>query len=120
MWWIGSYAKVREAVDSITQRRVAIKILSKRKLKKLPGGESSVKKEIDVLNKLRHCNVVELIDYFTIEEKEKMYPMLTPLLHSFSPSFLSSFYSLHHFSIFYFIFCLFILLLLCLFYLIYL
>lgn len=72
--YTGSYAKVREAIDSITNRKVAIKILSKRKLKKMPGGESAVKKEVEVLSKLRHVNIVEHIDYFTIEEKEKMYP----------------------------------------------
>eukprot|EP00026_Physarum_polycephalum_P005025 Phypoly_transcript_05051.p1 GENE.Phypoly_transcript_05051~~Phypoly_transcript_05051.p1 ORF type:complete len:467 (+),score=67.39 Phypoly_transcript_05051:237-1637(+) len=72
----GSYAKVREAVDSITNRKVAIKILTKRKLKKLPAGESAVKKEVEVLNKLRHVNIVEIIDYFTIEEKEKIYIVL--------------------------------------------
>ena len=63
-------------MDSITNRKVAIKILSKRKLKKLPAGESAVKKEVDVLSKLRHVNIVEHIDYFTLEEKGKMYLML--------------------------------------------
>lgn len=77
---IGSYAKVREAVDSITNRKVAIKILSRRKLKRLPAGESTVKKEVEVLSKLRHVNIVEHIDYFTIDDKEKMYPLLLLLI----------------------------------------
>jgi serine/threonine-protein kinase 11 len=72
----GSYAKVRAAVDSNTQRKVAIKILKKRHLKKIPGGESSVKKEITILKRLHHRNIVELIEYFTIDEKEKMYIVL--------------------------------------------
>jgi len=72
----GSYAKVREAVDSITSRRVAIKILKKRHLKKIPGGENSVKKEINVLKKLHHLHIVELLEFFTIDEKEKMYIVL--------------------------------------------
>lgn len=72
----GSYAKVREAVDSITSRRVAIKILKKRHLKKIPGGENSVKKEINVLKKLHHQHIVELLEFFTIDEKEKMYIVL--------------------------------------------
>lgn len=67
---------MREAVDSITNRRVAIKIMKKRKLKKLPGGDTGVKKEVDLMGKLRHVNIVELIDYFTVEEKEKMYPIV--------------------------------------------
>ncbi len=70
---VGSYAKVREAVDSITHRRVAIKIMKRRKLKRLPGGENSVTKEVEMLSKLRHVNIVELIDYFTVDENEKMY-----------------------------------------------
>eukprot|EP01110_Echinostelium_bisporum_P001313 TRINITY_DN13137_c0_g1_i1.p2 TRINITY_DN13137_c0_g1~~TRINITY_DN13137_c0_g1_i1.p2 ORF type:complete len:63 (+),score=2.97 TRINITY_DN13137_c0_g1_i1:511-699(+) len=45
----GSYAKVREAIDSTSNRRVAIKILKKRHLKKIPGGDASVKREISVL-----------------------------------------------------------------------
>lgn len=72
----GSYAKVREAVESTTNRKVAIKILARRKLKRLPAGESTVKKEVEVLSKLRHVNIVEHIDYFTIDEKEKIYIVL--------------------------------------------
>lgn len=72
----GSYAKVREAMDSITNRKVAIKILARRKLRRLPAGESAVKKEVEVLSKLRHVNIVEHIDYFAIEEKEKIYIVL--------------------------------------------
>lgn len=53
---------------------MAIKILSKRKLRKLPAGESAVRKEVEVLSKLRHVNIVEHIDYFSIDEKQKMYP----------------------------------------------
>lgn len=72
----GSYAKVKEAIDTSTNRKVAIKILTKRKLRKLPHGESAVKKEVEVLSKLRHVNIVEHIDYFTVEDKGKIYIVL--------------------------------------------
>lgn len=49
--------------------------MKKRHLKKIIGGESSVKKEITILKRLHHQNIVELIEFFTIDEKEKMYPI---------------------------------------------
>lgn len=68
----GSYGKVREAVDSKTGKRCAIKILKKRNLLKVPGGESHVRREIEVLKKLHHPNCISLIEEFVDEEKDKM------------------------------------------------
>ncbi|KAL6043183.1 Serine/threonine-protein kinase stk11 [Balamuthia mandrillaris] len=55
----GSYGKVREALDTTTLHIVAIKILKKQLLRKLPGGggEASVKQEIAIMKTLKHPNV---------------------------------------------------------------
>lgn len=38
----GSYGKVKEAIDTVTLCRRAVKILKKRKLRKIPNGEQNV------------------------------------------------------------------------------
>eukprot|EP00127_Corallochytrium_limacisporum_P004678 Clim_evm32s172 gene=Clim_evmTU32s172 len=72
----GSYGKVKEAIDSDTLDRLAIKILKKRKLRKIPNGEQNVKREISLMQKLKHENVIQLIDVLYNEEKQKMYLVL--------------------------------------------
>ena len=42
----GSYAEVKEAIDSETLCRRAVKIMKKRKLRKIPKGEENVEREI--------------------------------------------------------------------------
>lgn len=42
----------------------------------MPQGEHGVRKEVDVLSRLHHVNIVEHIDYFSIDEKEKIYIVL--------------------------------------------
>ncbi|CAO1420575.1 unnamed protein product [Diamesa hyperborea] len=69
----GSYGKVKEMLDSETLNRRAVKILTKRKLRRIPNGESNVRNEIQFLRTLKHLNVVELIDVLYNEEKQKMY-----------------------------------------------
>jgi len=69
----GSYAKVREALDTRTFNVVAIKI-AKKNIKKLPGSsEASLKQEISIIEKLNHKNVVKYYESFSKEEKEKIY-----------------------------------------------
>lgn len=48
-------------------------ILTKKKLRRIPNGEQNVRREIQLLRKLKHRNVVELLDVLYNEEKEKMY-----------------------------------------------
>lgn len=48
-------------------------ILTKRKLRRIPNGEQNVRREIQLLRKLHHRNVIELIDVLYNEEKQKMY-----------------------------------------------
>uniref|UniRef100_A0A8C9RMM5 Serine/threonine-protein kinase STK11 n=1 Tax=Scleropages formosus TaxID=113540 RepID=A0A8C9RMM5_SCLFO len=59
----GSYGKVKEMLDSETLCRRAVKILKKKKLRRIPNGEANVKKEIELLRRLRHKNVIQLVDY---------------------------------------------------------
>ncbi|NXN49974.1 STK11 kinase, partial [Rynchops niger] len=79
----GSYGKVKEMLDSETLCRRAVKILKKKKLRRIPNGEANVKKEIQLLRRLRHKNVIQLVDVLYNEEKQKIYPFFTQLLISF-------------------------------------
>lgn len=69
----GSYGKVKEVLDSETLSRLAVKILTKRKLRRIPNGEQNVRREIKLLRKLQHRNVIELLDVLYNEQKQKMY-----------------------------------------------
>ncbi|XP_058800756.1 serine/threonine-protein kinase STK11 [Phymastichus coffea] len=69
----GSYGKVKEMLDSETLCRRAVKILKKKKLRRIPNGESNVQREIQLLKILRHKNVIGLVDVLYNDEKEKMY-----------------------------------------------
>ncbi|NWQ97042.1 STK11 kinase, partial [Burhinus bistriatus] len=78
----GSYGKVKEMLDSETLCRRAVKILKKKKLRRIPNGEANVKKEIQLLRRLRHKNVIQLVDVLYNEEKQKIYPFFTHFLNS--------------------------------------
>ncbi|XP_044314514.1 serine/threonine-protein kinase stk11 [Drosophila rhopaloa] len=69
----GSYGKVKEAMNSENLCRLAVKILTKRKLRRIPNGEQNVTREIALLKQLKHTNVVELVDVLYNDEKQKMY-----------------------------------------------
>ncbi|ALC47355.1 lkb1 [Drosophila busckii] len=69
----GSYGKVKEAMNSENLSRLAVKILTKRKLRRIPNGEQNVTREIHLLKQLKHKNVVQLVDVLYNEEKQKMY-----------------------------------------------
>lgn len=72
----GSYGKVKEAIDTQTLCRRAAKILKKRKLRKIPNGEQNVLREIQLLKKLHHKNLVHLVDVIFVDDKQKMYMFL--------------------------------------------
>ncbi|XP_035279608.1 serine/threonine-protein kinase STK11-like [Anguilla anguilla] len=72
----GSYGKVKEVLDSETLCRRAVKILKKKRLRRIPNGEANVKKEIQLLRRLRHKNVIQLVDVLYNEEKQKMYMVM--------------------------------------------
>ncbi|KAI7809479.1 serine/threonine-protein kinase STK11 [Triplophysa rosa] len=73
----GSYGKVKEMLDSETLCRRAVKILKKKKLRRIPNGEANVKKEIQLLRRLQHKNIIQLVDVLYNEEKQKIYPFLS-------------------------------------------
>lgn len=72
----GSYAKVKEAIDQHTLCRRAVKIMKRKKLRKIPHGEENVQKEIKLLAKLKHKNVMQLVEVFYNDEKGKIYLVL--------------------------------------------
>lgn len=72
----GSYAKVKECIDQETLCRRAIKIMKRKKLKKIPNGEANVQREIELVQNLRHPNVMQLMEVFYNEEKGKIYMVL--------------------------------------------
>ncbi|GAB6028942.1 Serine/threonine-protein kinase STK11 [Chamberlinius hualienensis] len=72
----GSYGKVKEVLDSVTLCRLAVKILQRKKLRRIPNGEQNVQREIRLLRKLNHKNVIKLIDVLYNEEKQKMYMIM--------------------------------------------
>ncbi|XP_064617141.1 serine/threonine-protein kinase stk11-like [Liolophura sinensis] len=72
----GSYGKVKEMLDTETLCRRAVKILKKKKLRKIPNGELNVQREIQLLKRLRHKNVILLVDVLYNDEKQKMYMIM--------------------------------------------
>eukprot|EP01119_Soliformovum_irregulare_P013084 TRINITY_DN3455_c0_g1_i4.p1 TRINITY_DN3455_c0_g1~~TRINITY_DN3455_c0_g1_i4.p1 ORF type:complete len:280 (-),score=34.62 TRINITY_DN3455_c0_g1_i4:777-1616(-) len=47
--------------------------MKRRNLHKIPGGEESVKREVEIMKRIHHRNCVVLVDFFASEEKEKLY-----------------------------------------------
>lgn len=72
----GSYGKVKEALDTESLCRRAVKIMKKKKLRKIPRGEENVRREIQLLKRLKHKNVINLVDVLYNDEKEKMYMIM--------------------------------------------
>lgn len=60
----GSFAKVKEVLDTTTLTRYAVKIIKLRHQFKTPGGEFNHKREAEILPKLNHDNVIRLHDQF--------------------------------------------------------
>lgn len=69
----GSYGKVKELLDSETLCRRAVKIMKRRRLRRIPYGEMSVAREVQLLRLLAHKNIIQLIDVINNEDKQKMY-----------------------------------------------
>eukprot|EP01104_Vermistella_antarctica_P014643 TRINITY_DN4649_c1_g1_i1.p1 TRINITY_DN4649_c1_g1~~TRINITY_DN4649_c1_g1_i1.p1 ORF type:complete len:504 (+),score=115.96 TRINITY_DN4649_c1_g1_i1:443-1954(+) len=73
----GSYAKVKEAMNLETRKRVAVKIVQLRQVRKIPGGMESVEQEVETLRALPpHRNVCSMAESFRIEDKKKLYMIL--------------------------------------------
>lgn len=72
----GSYGKVKELLDTETLCRRAVKILKKKRLRKIPNGEQNVQREIQLLKRLKHRNVIHLVEVLVNDEKQKMYMVM--------------------------------------------
>ncbi|XP_065834579.1 serine/threonine-protein kinase stk11-like [Oscarella lobularis] len=72
----GSYGKVKEVLDTINLRRLAVKIMKKKKVRKIANGEQNVQREIQLLPRLRHKNVIRFYDIINDRSKEKLYLIL--------------------------------------------
>lgn len=67
----GAFAKVKVATHIHTQEKVAIKILDKTKMVDDEDDIKRVQKEINILKKLRHKNIIQL--YEIMESKRNLY-----------------------------------------------
>lgn len=99
----GAYGKVKEALDIVTLHRRAVKIMKKRRLIRIPNGEENVKREIWMLKRTHHKNIIELVDVLQNNEREKIYmvmdycvcnmhEMLTKTTKKFFPEWQAHFY----------------------------
>ena len=67
----GAFAKVKLATHIITKEKIAIKIIDKAKLLKDNFDIKRVKKEISILKKIHHKNIIQL--YEILESKHNLY-----------------------------------------------
>jgi len=74
----GSFAKVREALDCQKNALLAVKIIDRTRLRRIQSSEESILREIELLGRLRHKNIVILISHFYVsnDEKDKLYLLL--------------------------------------------
>ncbi|KAI5286243.1 hypothetical protein KEM54_006938 [Ascosphaera aggregata] len=76
----GEHGKVKLAVHGRTGRKVAIKVVQRyskrRRLGKLGNPEDKVKKEVAILKKARHPNVVSLLEVIDDSNQQKAYIVL--------------------------------------------
>ncbi|KAI1290114.1 Serine/threonine-protein kinase STK11 [Halotydeus destructor] len=71
----GSFGDVREAVDMVSLARRAIKIFALRTVLRLPGELAQdeirkINKEIHLLKRLNHANVIKIVDVYSDEHDE--------------------------------------------------
>ena len=61
----GSYGKVKECIDLETLSRRAVKIINLKMIaRKIPRGVENVRKEINIMKRLNHKNLIKLHDIF--------------------------------------------------------
>lgn len=68
----GSYGKVKECLDSDTLQRRAVKIMKRKTLRRIPNGDQNVQREIRLLRRLKHRNVISLFHVYHNDEKGKV------------------------------------------------
>lgn len=67
----GAFGKVKKATHTLTGEKVAIKILNKQRMQQLSGDINKIQKEISILKKLRHKNLIQL--YEILESKTNLF-----------------------------------------------
>ncbi|XP_042216092.1 serine/threonine-protein kinase stk11-like [Homarus americanus] len=72
----GSYGKVKECLDSDTLQRRAVKIMKRKTLRRIPNGDQNVQREIRLLRRLKHRNVISLFHVYHNDEKGKIYMVM--------------------------------------------
>ncbi|KAA8498250.1 Serine/threonine-protein kinase STK11 [Porphyridium purpureum] len=74
----GAHAKVKEGMDSRSLRIVAVKIVNKDFMKKIPGGLDDIQREITIMKGLKkHPNIIQLLEVLDEPDgKRKMYIVL--------------------------------------------
>lgn len=75
----GCYSKVKEVMDMRSLRRMAVKIMTRKRLRKIANGEENCQREMSLLRKLsthRHENVIHMYDLIVDQESGKFYVLL--------------------------------------------
>jgi len=66
----GSFGKVKEGICSETLQRVAIKIINKKRLRRIPNGIENVLRELNLLRNFQHHNIIKIYDVYCKVENE--------------------------------------------------
>mmetsp|Transcript_14279 Transcript_14279/g.35839 ORF Transcript_14279/g.35839 Transcript_14279/m.35839 type:complete len:394 (-) Transcript_14279:1-1182(-) len=76
----GAYGQVREGLrvkeGPKFGQRVAVKIISRKLLRKARNGQQNLKREVNCLKKLKHQNIIQLYDVIDLDELDKIYLVL--------------------------------------------
>jgi len=67
----GSYAKVKSAFSNSLNKRVALKIINQKKAPK-DFREKFLPRELEILQKIRHQNLVNLYEIFKMNNKVRV------------------------------------------------
>ncbi|VDP85044.1 unnamed protein product, partial [Echinostoma caproni] len=69
----GSYGKVKDAIDLITMKRHAVKVISKLGVRKIPGGWSQALLEATVMRRLpAHRHIVSLVTALRVDNPDRL------------------------------------------------
>ncbi|ESN91811.1 hypothetical protein HELRODRAFT_70072 [Helobdella robusta] len=69
---IGSYGIVKHCIDSITLRRMAVKIFIAKRIRRIPNGPENILNELKIMRKIKHDNIVKVFNITCREEDHFM------------------------------------------------
>jgi len=72
----GSYGVVKEVFDTLAGKRYAMKIITDRKLRNIPGGEEGITSETEIMRQIQYKHCIEFVEFWRDEEHEKAYLVL--------------------------------------------